>query len=179
MRILRTFGFALALIFSTGTIVAGPSAIPLHDTPQQLPAVSFVGQDGNRLTLGQWRGKVVLLNIWATWCVPCREEMPALDRLQALLGNDHFEVVALSIDRAGIGVVREFYDEIGIKNLDIFIDATMQASRDLRIFGLPATLLVGPDGEELGRLIGPAEWDTPGIVNFFEAVIAEHMGKEL
>lgn len=178
MNSLPAFGFMLGLVWSTAATAEGPNAVPLHDTPLPLPAISFADENGNALTLDRWRGKVVLLNVWATWCAPCRHEMPTLDRLQATLGSERFEVVALSIDRAGVRVVRRFFDEIGIQHLGIFVDTTMKASRDLRILGLPGTLLIGPNGRELGRLIGPAEWDTPEMVAFFEGVIAEHTGKE-
>ncbi|MBU0726708.1 MAG: TlpA family protein disulfide reductase [Alphaproteobacteria bacterium] len=178
MKSLSALIFVLALSFSTATMADGPNAVPLHDTPQPLPTISFADEHGNALTLDRWHGKVVLLNLWATWCAPCRHEMPTLDRLQAKLGSDRFEVVTLSIDRAGVGVVRRFFDEIGIRHLGIFIDDTMKASRELRVYGLPRTLLIGLDGRELGRLIGPAEWDTPEMVAFFAGVIAEHAGKE-
>ena len=178
MKPLPALGFLLALLVSTATMADGPNAVPLHDTPQPLATVSFADENGNALTLDRWRDKVVLLNVWATWCAPCRHEMPTLDRLQTTLGGGRFEVVALSIDRAGVGAVRRFFDEIGIQHLGIFIDETMKASRDLRILGLPGTLLIGPDGRELGRLIGPAEWDTPEMVAFFESVIAGQTGKE-
>lgn len=178
MKVAIALGFALGLIFPSVTTAAEPIAVPLHDTPQPLPDIAFANERGDALTLDRWRGKIVLLNVWATWCGPCREEMPTLDRLQASLGGKHFDVVALSIDRGGVGVVRRFFDEIGIKHLGIFIDETMKASRDLRILGLPATLLIGPNGQELGRLIGPAEWDTPEMIAFFETVIANHTRKE-
>jgi hypothetical protein len=86
--------------------------------------------------------------------------MPILNRFQAALGSDRFVVIALSLNRAGTGVLRKFFDEIGIRYLDIFIDETMKAARELRILGLPGTLLIGPNGKELGQLIGLAEWDT-------------------
>jgi len=175
---LPALGFLLALLVSTATMADGPNAVPLHDTPQPLAAISFADENGNALTLDRWRGKVVLLNIWATWCAPCRHEMPTLDRLQARLGGERFEVVALSIDRAGVDVVRRFFDKIGIQHLGIVIDETMKASRDIGIYGLPETLLIAPDGRELGRLIGPAEWDTQEMVAFFESVISDHTGKE-
>ena len=87
--------------------------------------------------------------------------------------SSDFEVVALSIDRAGAGVVRKFYDEIGIKHLKLVIDPTMRVMRDLRVVGLPMTFLVGPSGKEIGRLIGPAEWDTAEMVAFFKSQIAQ------
>lgn len=160
------------------SVAAEPSAMKLHDSPQPLPSLAFTDQEETPLTLEVWRGKVVLLNIWATWCGPCRREMPTLDHLQAVLGSDRFEVVALSIDRAGVGVVRDFFNEIEIRNLEIFIDESGTAARDLQIFGLPATILISPEGEELGRLIGPAEWDTLEMIDFFEAMIRKHQGRE-
>tara|TARA_R110002096_G_scaffold80612_6_gene188759 strand:- start:1488 stop:1991 length:504 start_codon:yes stop_codon:yes gene_type:complete len=156
----------------SGVPAAGPPVMPLHDRPRAVAEIAFADGEGEPLTLDAWRGKIVLLNIWATWCGPCREEMPTLDRLQARLGSDRFEVVALSIDRAGVGVVAKFFEEIGIERLRIFIDESGGVARDLKIFGLPATLLIGRDGRELGRLVGPAEWDTPEMIAFLETVIA-------
>lgn len=169
----------LALVLGLGaSMAAEPPAMRLHETPQPVPPIAFADGNGAPQTLEAWRGKVILLNVWATWCHPCRAEMPTLDRLQATLGGEQFEVLALSIDRAGADVVREFFDEIGVEHLGIFVDKTMKASSDLKILGLPGTLLIGPDGRELGRLIGPAEWDTPEMIAFFETVLAEHTGKK-
>lgn len=150
---------------------AEPSGIPLHEASRALPEIGFTDEAGVTLSLEAWRGRVVLLNIWATWCGPCRAEMPTLDRLQGRLASESFEVVALSIDRAGVAAVRAFYDEIDIKHLAIYIDETGQVAQDLGMFGLPSTILVGPDGRELGRLIGPAEWDAPEMIAFFESTI--------
>lgn len=160
---------------------ASPSATPqksaavmsLHDTPRTLPEIRFADGGGRPLKLGDFRGRVVLLNIWATWCGPCREEMPTLDRLQARLGGPRFEIVALSIDRAGIGVVSAFYDEIGVRHLAKYIDETAKTAGQLNAVGLPTTLLLDREGREIGRLVGPAEWDTPEMVGFLERQIAQ------
>lgn len=176
MRILPIV-ILLAVLGLPGAKAAEPVSIPLHETPRSLPVLAFIDGEGRPRTLADFRDKVVLLNIWATWCGPCRREMPTLDRLQARLGGDRFEVVALSIDRAGTEIVRAFFDKIDIDHLRIFIDESGRAARDLKIFGLPATLLIGRNGRELGRLVGPAEWDTPEMIAFFETVIAEHTGK--
>ena len=177
---MKQFLIAISLMFLSATVAtaAEPGAMKLHSSPQPLPSLAFTDETGTPLTLKAWRGKVVLLNIWATWCGPCRAEMPTLDRLQASLGGDRFAVGALSIDRAGVGVVRDFFNEIEIRNLEIFIDENGTAARDLQIFGLPATILISPEGEELGRLIGPAEWDTPEVIDFFEATIRKHQERE-
>lgn len=144
----------------------------LHDTPVPGPDISFADEAGASHSLADFRGKVVLLNIWATWCVPCRVEMPTLDRLQATLGGPDFEVVALSIDRGGAEVVRKFFDEIGIQHLAVSIDTSTGAAFELGVVGLPATLLIDRDGMEIGRVIGPAEWDSEEIVSTLEPLIA-------
>ncbi len=150
-----------------------PSMMPLNEKPRSLKPVSFVNAEGSDFDLSHWRGKFVLLNIWATWCAPCREEMPTLDNLQQQLGGRDFEVVALSIDRAGVGVVEKFYKKIGIKHLSIYVDQTMKASTDLGAYGLPTTLLISPEGLELGRLAGPATWDSPEMVSFLRDLMTQ------
>jgi thiol-disulfide isomerase/thioredoxin len=120
-----------------------------------------VDATGRERTLADWKSKVVLLNLWATWCAPCRKEMPALDRLQAALGSETFEVVAVSFDRAGIEGAKKFLDQVSVRNLGVFADPNARMAATLRAGGLPATLLIGKDGREIGRLLGDAEWDAP------------------
>ncbi len=150
-----------------------PKNFVMHEASKQVPAIAFEDEQGRAQSLADFRGKVVLLNIWATWCGPCRREMPALDRLQAALGGAEFQVVALSIDRSGIEAVRKFYAEVGVRNLALHIDSTGKAARDLGAIGLPATVLIDRQGREIGRLMGPAEWDEPGIVEFLKRVVAQ------
>jgi thiol-disulfide isomerase/thioredoxin len=101
----------------------------------------------------------VLLNLWATWCAPCRKEMPALDRLQKALGSDGFEVVALNLDRGGVETAKKFLDQIKIEALKLYADPSTRASTELNAVGMPTTILIDRDGRELGRIVGPAEWD--------------------
>jgi thiol-disulfide isomerase/thioredoxin len=164
----------LAVLATANARAAEPTAMTLHEEPQPVPELAFTDGHGGRRTLEDWRGKVVLLNVWATWCAPCRAEMPTLDRLQQRLSGEGFEVVALSVDRAGAGAVRKFFDVVGVR-LPVFIDEDGDAIRTLGLFGLPATLLIGPDGNELARLAGPAEWDTPEMVAFFERIIEREL----
>lgn len=144
----------------------------LHDAPVPVPDIAFIDETGAPHSLADLRGKFLLLNIWATWCVPCRTEMPTLDRLQGTLGGPDFEVVALSIDRGGPEPVRQFFDEIGIQHLAVNIDASTGAAFTLGAVGLPATLLIDRDGMEIGRLIGPAEWDAAEMISALQSVIA-------
>jgi thiol-disulfide isomerase/thioredoxin len=132
--------------------------------PRAVTPVEFEDEGGHKHTLAEFRGKSVFLNVWATWCAPCRKEMPALDRLQVLLGGDSFQVVAVSIDRDGVPAVRKFYDEIGIKALPIYVDRTMDAQGKLAVVGVPTTLLMDREGREVARYTGPAEWDRSDVI---------------
>src|SRR5712692_6731596 len=143
----------------------------IHDAPKPIAAIQFEDADGRPRSLTDFRGKVVLLNIWATWCVPCRKEMPTLDRLQAKLGGSDFQVVALSIDRGGVPVVKQFYEELGLKSLGIYVDQSGQAASVLGALGIPTTLLVDREGREIARKLGPAEWDSPDVID----VIRQHL----
>lgn len=136
--------------------------------PRAVPDLAFEDASGARHTLAEFRGKSVLLNIWATWCAPCRKEMPALDRLQARLGGDTFQVLALSIDRDGVSVVKSFYDETKIKSLPIFVDRTTDAMGKLHVVGVPTTLLIDTKGREVARYTGPAAWDRADLVAMIE-----------
>jgi thiol-disulfide isomerase/thioredoxin len=133
-------------------------------SPRPLPALAFTDADGAAKTLADFKGRIVLLNIWATWCVPCRPEMPALDRLQARLGGSDFQVLALSIDRKGIEAVKPFYLELGLGSLGIYLDQSGAAARVLDTVGVPTTLLIDREGREVGRKLGPAPWDEPDAV---------------
>ncbi len=151
--------------------LAGPQGFTLHDMPQDMPEVRFVTGDGTRKTLADFRGRVILLNVWATWCPPCVKEMPTLDALQADLGSSKFEVVTLSIDTGGVPVVRAFFDRIGIKHLALYVDQTALAFTNLRIVGLPTTMIVDADGRELARLIGPATWNDPDMEAYLKTYL--------
>jgi thiol-disulfide isomerase/thioredoxin len=140
--------------------------------PKPMPELRFVDGSGRALTLGDFRGKVVLLNIWATWCAPCREEMPALDRLQAQLGGERFQVVALSVDLQGAPIARKFYSEVGIKALPLYIDPSAKAAFTLDAAGLPASLLIDRAGREIGRHLGAVKWDDPEVLERLRRAIA-------
>jgi thiol-disulfide isomerase/thioredoxin len=140
-------------------------------TPEPLPPLSYVDASGTARTEADLKGRVVLLNLWATWCVPCLKEMPALDRLQKDLGSAKFEVVALSVDRAGPDAAKKFLDKIKIENLRLYADGTAKAAAALKAVGMPTTLLLNADGAEIGRLIGPAEWDSADAKKLIQAVM--------
>lgn len=128
--------------------------------PTPLPDIIFQDAAGKDVALSSFEGKTILLNLWATWCVPCREEMPALNRLQQALGGDKFEVIALSLDRKGAEASQKFLDDVGAKALRLYVDATAKQGLALKLVGMPTTILINADGLEVGRLAGPAEWDS-------------------
>ena len=159
----------------------GPGANPLSvgemakfvfkKAPEPLPEFTFLDGAGKERSLKDWRGRVVLLNIWATWCLPCRKEMPDLERLQAELGSDKFEVVALSVDRGGLEASKKFLDQIKVTKLGLYADPSSRASSTLKIIGMPATLLIDAEGREIGRLLGPAEWHSEDAKALVRAVV--------
>jgi thiol-disulfide isomerase/thioredoxin len=138
------------------------AALAIRAQPRPMQNFSFL-HDGAATEVTSFKGKTVLLNLWATWCVPCREEMPALDRLQGEAGNDRFSVVAVNIDTARLERPKAFLQETGVKNLAFYADSSGKAFQGLqqsgKLVGLPTTFLIGPDGCEIGALAGPAKWD--------------------
>ncbi|MER9252204.1 TlpA family protein disulfide reductase [Mesorhizobium sp. M0598] len=171
MLALALFG-ALLAVAQPASAVEPPQDFAVHEAPVPVPEISFQDADGQPKTLADFHGKVLLLNIWATWCAPCRKEMPTLDRLQAKLGGPDFEVIALSMDRGGPDIVKKFFAEIGVEHLALNIDTTGKAMFTLGALGLPMTLLIDREGKEIGRLIGPGEWDSPEMMAF----IRSHFG---
>ncbi len=146
------------------SVEANPLELSVFDQPRALPEIRFSNDQDHEFTLGDFRGRVVLLNVWATWCVPCREEMPALDRLQARLGGEEFLVIPLSIDRQGAAAVKRFYRELGLEKFGIYIDPSGQASRALALPGVPTTLLIDRGGREVARKMGAGEWNGSEMV---------------
>ncbi len=134
--------------------------IEIHAVPQALPPLRFADASGKPVDLAAWRGRAVLLNVWATWCSPCRQEMPALDRLQAALGGPRFEVVALSIDSGGLPAVQAFFRSTGVRHLRPYLDTGHDAAQ-LAVGSIPLTLLIDPQGREVARKRGAARWDDP------------------
>jgi thiol-disulfide isomerase/thioredoxin len=147
-----------------GSAPANPLILSVFDQPRPLPEIRFQDDQGHHLTLADFRGRVLLLNVWATWCVPCRKEMPTLDRLQAWLGGKDF-LMALSIDRKGIEAVKDFYREVGVEKLAIYFDPSGKGSHGLAIPGVPTTLLINREGREVARKLGEAQWDSPEMVS--------------
>ena len=156
---------------SEGSGSANALVLSVFDEPRTLPEIRFHNDQGHDLTLANFRGRVLLLNVWATWCVPCRKEMPTLDRLESRLGGKDFQVIGLSIDRKGVESVKDFYREVGVEKLAIFLDPSGRGTRDLAIPGVPTTLRIDREGREVARKLGEAEWDSPELVSLVEKTI--------
>jgi thiol-disulfide isomerase/thioredoxin len=173
---------AQAAASTPAELPSGPGANPLSvgqmaafvfkKAPENIAEFPFQDKDGKARTLKEWGGKVVLLNLWATWCAPCRKEMPSLDRLQSELGSDKFEVVAVSADKTGIDGAKKFLDQIKVARLGVYADPTVRIHSGLKAIGMPASLLLDAKGREIGRLVGPAEWDSREAKALIQAAIA-------
>ena len=151
------------------------AALQVRDAPEILRDLSFSAPDGKPLTLADFRGRTILLNLWATWCAPCRHEMPALDRLQGALGGPDFEVVAVNIDTRNPEKPKQFLDEVKVTRLAHYTDPSARIFQDLkavgRAFGMPTTILIDRNGCELAYLAGPAEWSSPEAFAFVKTAL--------
>lgn len=141
----------------------------VHDA--SLNDLSYYDANGIESNLGALKAELVLLNLWATWCGPCLAEMPTLDNLQRKLGDAGLEVVALSIDANGHEVVAEFYERLGIESLAIYLDPAAKTPGTVQAMGVPTTLLIDAQGTEIGRHLGPAEWDSQAVIDTISAYL--------
>jgi thiol-disulfide isomerase/thioredoxin len=152
------------------------AAVKVAKSGLRVPGLAFQDAAGKPLSLENWRGRTVLLNLWATWCVPCRKEMPALDALQQRLGGPGFEVVAVNIDTRDPDKPKAWLAEVGVAKLGYYADPSARTFQDLkavgRAFGMPTTLLIGPEGCEIGTIAGPAEWASDDAIKLIEAALA-------
>jgi thiol-disulfide isomerase/thioredoxin len=151
------------------------AALAVAHTPFRVPNVAFKDAEGHERTLADWRGRTILLNLWATWCVPCRREMPALDALQKDLGGADFEVVAVNIDTRDPAKPLAFLKEVGVTHLAYYSDQSAKVFQDLKlagkVFGMPTTLIVDRSGCEIGEMAGPAEWASADGVRLVSAAV--------
>ncbi len=143
-----------------------------HPEPQEVDAPQFADFDGADRSLDDFAGQIVVLNFWATWCAPCREEMPALDRLQAELGGDDFAVVAVATGRNPPAAITRFFAETGLEHLTIYTDPRQEMARNMAVLGLPITVVLDREGREIARMRGDAHWDSDSAMAMLRALIA-------
>lgn len=151
-------------------------AFLVHKEAKPLPDFTFEDRFGETKRLADFKGKLVLLNLWATWCAPCREEMPSLNNLQKLFQGQDFEVLAISMDRQGINKPKTFFEEHKLNELGLYIEPTAKLMFKLKALGLPATLLIDEQGREIGRLPGPAQWDSDQAINLIRGFMKKKEG---
>jgi thiol-disulfide isomerase/thioredoxin len=151
------------------------AALAVAEHPLRVPDLAFHDAAGTERRLSDWRGRTVLVNLWATWCVPCRKEMPALDTLEGKLGGPGFEVVAVNIDTRESDKPHAWLEAVGVSRLAYYADPSAKVFQDFKLigfgFGLPTTLLIDPSGCEIGNVAGPAEWASDDGLNLVRAAI--------
>ena len=182
MKVLRGLLYAALLAGANAALAANPDIAPLregdmkklviHDSPQAVSDAAFVlADDAGKGTLADYRGKYILVNFWATWCAPCRQEMPQLNALQKEFGGDHFEVVTIATGRNSPQGIIKFFEEAGVDSLPRHQDPKQALAAQMGIFGLPITVLIDPDGREIARLRGDAVWDSDSARAIVKALI--------
>lgn len=145
----------------------------VQSEPGRTTDAAFIGADGADMTLAAYEGQIVILNFWATWCAPCRVEMPHLSELQAAVGGDDIQVVTIATGRNAPEAMQMFFDEIGVDNLPLHRDPRQQLARDMGVLGLPVTIILDRDGREIARLQGEADWADENALAVVEVLLAE------
>ena len=169
MKFLWSAVLYTALVFGANPALADMAALEamregdmkklvFHAEPQSVSAASFSDPEGNSYSLADWEGRYVLLNFWATWCAPCRKEMPALDARNKEFGGDEFAVVTLATGRNSLAGINRFFKEENIETLPVLLDPKQMVAREMGVLGLPITVLIDRDGREVARLRGDADW---------------------
>jgi thiol-disulfide isomerase/thioredoxin len=176
----RAGAVLLSLALASGIAAAGNEAgnserprlgeFILSSPPMPAPTISLVDLAGNTVSLSEFAGKLVLINLWATWCEPCLREMPSLERMQSRL-VDKITVIAVSEDRGGSKAVEPFVEKLGLKSVKIYLDPKSAVGRAFKVEGLPTSLLIDREGKVLGRVEGAAEWDSPKLLGVLKSFL--------
>jgi thiol-disulfide isomerase/thioredoxin len=181
MRWFRSAVLYTALALGANAAVAGSSLDGLLTgemnklvlaAPATVSAQAFTDRDGAEHHLADFAGKVTLVNFWATWCAPCRKEMPTLDALQGALGGDDFQVVPIAVGRNLLPALDRFFADAGVTRLPVYLDASQALARDMGVMGLPLTVILDAQGREIARMRGDADWNSPEAQALIRALIA-------
>jgi thiol-disulfide isomerase/thioredoxin len=182
MKTIRQIVLYMALALGANAALADTAALEalregdmkklmFHSAPKPAPQVEFEREDGATATLADYQGKHVVLNFWATWCAPCRVEMPMLSNLQTQMGGEDFAVVTIATGRNPPPAMKAFFDEIGVDNLPLHRDPKSALARQMGVFGLPITVILDPEGREIARLQGDAHWDSESAKAIIGALV--------
>lgn len=182
MEILRSLVLYAALAVGANSAVADTADLEalreglmkklvFHAAPKPVSDIAFSDADGDAHHLSDYHGKYILVNFWATWCAPCRKEMPSLDALQEVLGGESFEVVPIATGRNTLPGITKFFAKAEVTHLPVLLDPKQALARDMGVLGLPITMIIDPEGNEIARLRGDAEWDSDSALAIFNALI--------
>ena len=162
---------SLATLFATSAHASGMDKLSIFAEPVDLPDVAVEDDTGNSVEWDAFKGQALVVNLWATWCAPCIVEMPTLVALHERLGSEAFSVIALSQDRAGTRVAKPFLETNGWESLPLYIDPKGQFAKAASIRGLPTTLVISPEGQEIARLEGHADWNSEEAYIILEGLL--------
>lgn len=166
-KIIFSFIFIISINFSVYASANLPfKNIIIHKKPISYEEIVFIDYDENKINLSTYNNEIYILNFWATWCLPCRVEMPSLDNLQEEMGDENFQVIIVSVERTDFSKVDDFLKEINIKNLSNYHDPTTMVGKHINAKGLPITILFDKNGKEIGRYNGDFEWDSKEVIKF-------------
>jgi len=164
--------FVLPILIHRLFPTALPASMPALHEPRPVPAIEFKNGDGQSVTLDRFHGRAVLLNIWATWCGPCKAEMPSLNALAAHFPDSDLAIVPISVDLSGAVAVRGYYKQLTLDKLPIYVDPQSKAMHALGVVGIPTTLLIDRDGRETARQLGALQWDAPAVIDGIAKIVA-------
>ena len=180
---LRSLALYTSLLIAANAAVAGPvdwqaardAGLPklVESEVAPVPEVEFTDLEGGTHRLSDWKGKVVLLNFWATWCAPCREEMPSLDALQKAKGGEDFEVLTVASGRNTAAAINRFFQEAGVTDLPTLTDPQMALARAFGVMAMPVTILIDAEGNEVARMTGDADWSSPAALALVDQMLSE------
>ncbi len=174
------WSFLVGLIFAISSVHAraetsGIEKFQPTEPKKAMPDHPFFENGDIERRIADYKGKVLVVNFWARWCAPCLKEMPSLDRLQGKMKSEGIEVLPITLDRTGAKSAKSFYERIEAKHLPILVDKGRKFVRELGVSGLPTTLIIGPEGNEVGRLMGPAEWDSQDAIDLLRRYKSERL----
>ena len=183
VSLIYTAAAAIAIALAPGGAGAGMDEIAalregtmkklvFHDSPKPAGDADYVTEDGGSASLSDHAGRYVLLNFWATWCAPCRKEMPGLDALQKEFGGEDFEVLTIATGRNPEGAMKKFFADVGVTSLPLHRDPKQKLARQMGVLGLPVTVLLDRDGQEIARMTGDAEWNGESGKAIIRALVA-------